>query len=317
MSNKVTFSQLIEELSEKTNTSQALSNNFVSQLTDLVIETSVESGKASITNFGSFKVIEVAARNGVNPQTGESIVIPAHQRLSFTPYKSLENKVNSLYADLEATFVVEEEKVVPPIFKNPEKESGSSRTTPIMLAIVFVLLAVVAGVWYFVFRDSNATNIAQEIPAEVEQPVEAIPPIETPMTTTEADESAVQPEITEQVIADELPIEAGLVVNAPLGISSHMVRQGEWFYDIARTIYKTPVFWPLIFEANFTTSQDPDILKPGKQLAIPSIENPQNPTANDRKKLANAAVFVSKAYTNSGKTSKALEYERMARHFMN
>ena len=41
--------------------------------------------KVMITNFGTFEVLERAARRGINPATGERIVIPAHRSVVFHP----------------------------------------------------------------------------------------------------------------------------------------------------------------------------------------------------------------------------------------
>ena len=58
MNEKITFKELIEELASKTEITQTQSQEFVNQLTELVLKTSIEEGKASITNFGSFGVVE-------------------------------------------------------------------------------------------------------------------------------------------------------------------------------------------------------------------------------------------------------------------
>ena len=54
---------------------------------DAVIETIVsemkEGGKVAITGFGSFSVVEKAARKGVNPRTNEAINIPARKIVKF------------------------------------------------------------------------------------------------------------------------------------------------------------------------------------------------------------------------------------------
>lgn len=316
MSTKVTFSQLIEELAEQTNSPQTLSHNFATRLTDLVIDSALESGKASITNLGSFTVVDVAARNGVNPQTGDPIVIPAHQRLSFSPYKALENTVNAPFANLEAT-IIEEEEATAPVFKNPKKETGGNNSILIATFAALVFTFGVIGVWFFFFRDNNIPEIAHVNPTPLEQPIQTPPVEDLNSVPPLADEVTNQSPITEETIDNEIPPETGLVENAPLGTNSHIVTKGEWFYDIARNTYKIPTFWPLIFEANFSTSEDPDILKPGKMLNIPSIENPQNPTLSDRNKLSAAAKIVSEAYTNAGKIDKAAAYERMAKRFSN
>jgi len=313
MSKKITFSQLVDELSEQTNSTQNLSHDFITKLTDLVINNAVESGKASITNLGNFSVVNVSARNGVNPQTGEAIVIPAHQRLSFSPYKALGNSVNAPFASLEAT-IIEEPKVKPTVSKKMKKVGSS---VPLFIAIIAALIIVTVGIWFFVFRDNNQTEVAQEIASIIEQSVENSNQVLTPEPTPDVqeEEKVVQPPLTEEDFESEIPVETGLVEYVTVGTSSHIVKKGEWFYDIARNTYKITTFWPLIFEANFTVTQDPDILNPGENLEIPAIENPQNPTSNDRARLMSAAKAVSEAYSNAGKVEKAEAYSKMAERF--
>jgi len=43
-----------------------------------------------------FAVEDVEERNGRNPSTGESIVIPAHKRLSIKPSTTLKDKIKKL-----------------------------------------------------------------------------------------------------------------------------------------------------------------------------------------------------------------------------
>ncbi|MCP9291116.1 HU family DNA-binding protein [Gracilimonas sediminicola] len=107
MSNKVTYGEIIEALSRKTDFSKQKSEAFAKALISRVKQELEETGKASITNFGSFKVKEVAERQGQNPQTGEPITIPAHKRVSFTPYKALKEDVNANFAHLETELLGE------------------------------------------------------------------------------------------------------------------------------------------------------------------------------------------------------------------
>jgi nucleoid DNA-binding protein len=107
MSNKVTYAEIIEALSREADFSKQKSEAFAKALIGRVKKELEESGKASITNFGSFKVKEVAERQGQNPRTGEPIIIPAHNRVSFTPYKALKEKVNAKYAHLKSELIGE------------------------------------------------------------------------------------------------------------------------------------------------------------------------------------------------------------------
>ena len=49
--------------------------------------------KVILTGFGSFRVVERAAQKGRNPQTGQNIMIPAHNVVKFRPAKNLWAKV--------------------------------------------------------------------------------------------------------------------------------------------------------------------------------------------------------------------------------
>ena len=64
---------------------------------DTVIEgisSALENGDSiSLIGFGSFKVVDRAAREGRNPSTGQKIDIPASKAVKFTAGKSLKERV--------------------------------------------------------------------------------------------------------------------------------------------------------------------------------------------------------------------------------
>ena len=49
--------------------------------------------RVTLAGFGSFRVVERAEQKGRNPQTGQSIVIPAHNVVKFRPGKKLSSRV--------------------------------------------------------------------------------------------------------------------------------------------------------------------------------------------------------------------------------
>jgi DNA-binding protein HU-beta len=49
--------------------------------------------RVTLSGFGSFTVVERAEQKGRNPQTGQAIVIPAHNVVKFKPGKDLCNRV--------------------------------------------------------------------------------------------------------------------------------------------------------------------------------------------------------------------------------
>ena len=50
--------------------------------------------KVMVTNFGTFKVLERAPRRGINPASGEAVIIDGHRAISFRPAPSLQEIVN-------------------------------------------------------------------------------------------------------------------------------------------------------------------------------------------------------------------------------
>lgn len=49
--------------------------------------------KVTLSGFGSFRVIEMAARKGRNPRTGQALVIPGRRVVKFKPARKLSEKV--------------------------------------------------------------------------------------------------------------------------------------------------------------------------------------------------------------------------------
>lgn len=59
------------------------------------IESNVEKGeKVTLVGFGTFELRDRAERNGRNPQTGESIKIPAKKAPGFTAAAAFKDRVN-------------------------------------------------------------------------------------------------------------------------------------------------------------------------------------------------------------------------------
>lgn len=60
-----------------------------------VMMSALEKGDSiSFPGFGSFKVVERAAREGRNPGTGDKIQIPASKAVKFTPGAVLKERIN-------------------------------------------------------------------------------------------------------------------------------------------------------------------------------------------------------------------------------
>jgi DNA-binding protein HU-beta len=86
------------ELVEKIHTKAGLATKAKAEEALEAVVTSLREALAAgesvtFTGFGSFKVMERAARKGRNPRTGEEITIPATRVAKFTPGKVLKEAV--------------------------------------------------------------------------------------------------------------------------------------------------------------------------------------------------------------------------------
>lgn len=88
--NKTEFGHV---LAEKLELSKSEGVKIIDTVLDTIKEELVKGEKIVFTGFGNFEVRERAARNGVNPQTGESIEIAATKSPAFKPGKPLKDAV--------------------------------------------------------------------------------------------------------------------------------------------------------------------------------------------------------------------------------
>lgn len=86
------------ELADSIAASHGLTKADSKKLVDVVFaaigNAAARGDEIAIHGFGKFKVKATAAREGRNPATGEAITIKASRKLTFTPAKSIKDKLN-------------------------------------------------------------------------------------------------------------------------------------------------------------------------------------------------------------------------------
>ena len=90
----MTKTALIAQLANQLNVSKNMAKQMVDSFLDLVTGSLAKGKEVRIQGFGTFKVSHRAARNGVNPRTGEALKIKAMKVASFKAGKELKTKVN-------------------------------------------------------------------------------------------------------------------------------------------------------------------------------------------------------------------------------
>ena len=87
-------SQLIDSMASKADISKAAATRALEAFESSVTDALKSGDSVSLVGFGTFSVRERAARDGRNPQTGETIKIAAAKVPAFKPGKALKDACN-------------------------------------------------------------------------------------------------------------------------------------------------------------------------------------------------------------------------------
>ncbi len=87
--------ELVAAMAEKTQLSKKDADAALKAFIDVVSEELKKGEKIQLVGFGTFEVSERAAREGRNPQTGETMIISASKSPKFKAGKALKDLVNA------------------------------------------------------------------------------------------------------------------------------------------------------------------------------------------------------------------------------
>ena len=89
----MTKSEFVAKFAEKTELQKKFAEESVNAFLETLTESLASGEKIIFSGFGSFEVVERAAKEGRNPSTGEKIQIAASKTPKFKPGKSLKDAV--------------------------------------------------------------------------------------------------------------------------------------------------------------------------------------------------------------------------------
>ena len=87
--------ELVAAMAEKTQLSKKDADLALKAFIDVVSEEMQKGEKVQLVGFGTFEVSERAAREGRNPQTGETMTISASKSPKFKAGKALKDAINA------------------------------------------------------------------------------------------------------------------------------------------------------------------------------------------------------------------------------
>ena len=93
MAGNINKDALVGAISEKTDLSRKDVELVIETMVEVITKSLKGGDKVTLTGFGTFKVSNRAAREGINPQTKAKIQIPAMTVPKFTAGKALKEAV--------------------------------------------------------------------------------------------------------------------------------------------------------------------------------------------------------------------------------
>ena len=99
------MNDLADMLAQKANVSKREAQQFLSAFVESIQDGVNEEKLVKIKGLGTFKVIDVDARESVNVNTGERVTINSHQKLSFTPDAAMKELVNKPFSQFETVIL--------------------------------------------------------------------------------------------------------------------------------------------------------------------------------------------------------------------
>ena len=91
----MTKSEMVKKLAETWGgQSNRQANDQLDQLVDFITKTVKKDKVLKIPNLGTFRLRQLKARTGRNPQTGDPVKIAASTRLKFTASSTLKTALN-------------------------------------------------------------------------------------------------------------------------------------------------------------------------------------------------------------------------------
>ena len=126
---KLTIQEIAAVLTEKNGFEKSEANKFVSAMFALIQERLETDQLAKIKGLGTFKIIDVEARESISVRTGERVTISGHSKVSFTPDAMMKELVNKPFSQFE-TVVLNDGVEFDDIKDEEPEEEESVEDTP-------------------------------------------------------------------------------------------------------------------------------------------------------------------------------------------
>ena len=223
---KLTIQDIAKVLVEKSGLTQKEANKFATEMFSIIQQRLEEDELVKIKGFGTFKIINVEARESVSVRTGERVMIDSHAKVTFTPDTVMKELVNKPFSQFE-TVVLNDGVEFDDVAEDNEEEVAPVEDviSPVEETPVVEKPQVVEEP-----QAEETPQIEEELQVEEEPQIEEEPQVdETPMVTLAEDEP-VEDEPVEEESSWKKWLWTVAVVLVLMGLSAY----GGYYYAMQK-----------------------------------------------------------------------------------
>ena len=179
---KLTIQEVAKILTEKNGLSSREAGHFAAEMFSLILQRLQEGDTVKVKGLGTFKIINVEARESVSVRTGERVVIDSHSKVTFTPDTIMRELVNKPFSQFET--VVLNDGVEFEDIKDDDVAEEPVAEEPVVEEPVV---------------EETVVEMAMDEPPVVEEPIVETPVVEEPAVVGE-------PIVVEETVVEEEPV---------------------------------------------------------------------------------------------------------------
>ena len=206
---KLTIQEIAKVLVERSGLSQKDANRFASEMFAIIQQRLEEDELVKIKGLGTFKIINVEARESVSVRTGERVVIDSHAKVTFTPDAVMKELVNKPFSQFE-TVVLNDGVEFDDVTEDSDEDNAKSEEKAVVTEEESSAEEVPSGEESIVEEQSIVMLADVEPISEepvVEEPVVEEPVVEEPVV----EEPAVEEPVVEEPVVEEPVVEEPVV----------------------------------------------------------------------------------------------------------
>ena len=104
---KLTIQEVSKILVEKNGLEPEAASSFVAEFFNVIQQQLQQGDQVKVKGLGTFKIINVEARESVSVRTGERVVIDSHSKVTFVPDAVMKELVNKPFSQFETVVLNE------------------------------------------------------------------------------------------------------------------------------------------------------------------------------------------------------------------